>query len=136
MLVAARSSYDLACCRRATAMLSRKHSSASFGLQPGDKIRRSPINRYNSASAHVSLVRCAATRASLIVSLDSYSRPCCAYAVANMPRKIGVNRVELVDEYMAKAAFRVRAASAPRPFTDSSQPCRNKPNDFQKNKPC
>jgi hypothetical protein len=74
MLIAARSSHDLACWWRATVSARSKYASAFVVSRSGDLSAISPATRLISASNHLSSVVSTAVTASLIQRLASSNR--------------------------------------------------------------
>src|SRR6476619_5650159 len=122
MLIAARSSQDLACCSRATARARSKYASAFTASRSGEIRVISPAIRDMSASHHLSFVVFTAWMASLIQREASWKSPSSACARANWDTKKGVQIFAPVDRHAAMPEDNVETPFETLPVSVHKQP--------------
>src|SRR5271170_304853 len=122
MLIAARSSQDLACCWRAIVRACSKKAFALTRFGCGDINAISPAVLWTSASHHLSLVASITVIASVIVRRASSKRPRSAYAYAKYERYGGNHVVAPVDRHAIMPAVIVCTASSTLPVSANTQP--------------
>src|SRR5208282_5769822 len=99
MLIAARSSQDLACCWRAIASARVKYSSAFATSGSADFSAISPATRWTSASHRLSLVASIVDIASPMQRQASSNRASSAYALVKHDSHHGTKTVAPVDRH-------------------------------------
>src|SRR6516162_2645656 len=122
MLIAARSSQDLACCSRATASARAKSASAFARSGSGDSSAISPPMRLTSASHHLSLAVSTAAIASPMQRQASSNWPISALALVIYDNHNGIHIVVPVDCIAVTPEVIVSTASEALPVRANKQP--------------
>src|SRR6185503_10417266 len=130
MLIAARSSKDLACCVCATVSARSKYSTAFARFGYRDLSEISPATRLTSLSHHLSLAVSTAVIASPMQRHASSDWPSAKWALARYVNNSGIHIVDPVDRNAASPVVIAGIASEALPVTVKRQPRHSNPDAF------